>query len=207
MKKNRMMRAASALLVAVLLTTCTISGTFAKYVTEVNASDNARVAAWGFGTTSKIEFDLFDSSYNDTVTASNSDNLIAPGTTKTTKVKLNYAGTVGKPAPEVDYTIDLDVDLANTSIDDGINGNPNIDWFFNGVWFDSWAAMLTAIDGYHEDVQANALPTIANTGIEIGWNWKFSTDATMDSYDTAMGDANPLDTVKLTINLTATQVD
>lgn len=47
MKKNVMMRVASALLVAVLLTTCSISGTFAKYVTQDDASDAARVAKWG----------------------------------------------------------------------------------------------------------------------------------------------------------------
>ena len=43
MKKNVMMRVASALLVAVLLSTCTISGTFAKYVTTSSGNDNAEV--------------------------------------------------------------------------------------------------------------------------------------------------------------------
>ena len=47
MKKNKMMRLASFLLVATLLTTSMISGTFAKYVTEGSASDSARVAKWG----------------------------------------------------------------------------------------------------------------------------------------------------------------
>ena len=46
MKKNRMMRVASALLVAVLLTTCAISGTFAKYVSTATGEDAARVAYW-----------------------------------------------------------------------------------------------------------------------------------------------------------------
>ena len=47
MKKNKMMRLASALLVCVLLSTSVISGTFAKYVTSDTASDSARVAKWG----------------------------------------------------------------------------------------------------------------------------------------------------------------
>jgi len=47
MKKNVMMRVASALLVAVLMTTCAISGTFAKYTTSKTDSDSARVAKWG----------------------------------------------------------------------------------------------------------------------------------------------------------------
>ena len=46
MKKNKMMRLASGLLVAVLLTTSMISGTFAKYVTTESGSDSTRVAKW-----------------------------------------------------------------------------------------------------------------------------------------------------------------
>lgn len=214
MRKNRMMRAASALLVAVLMTTCTISGTFAKYVTEVKASDNARVARWGFGETSTIDFDLFDASYDDSVVASNSDNLIAPGTTKTEMVKLNYAGVGGATAPEVDYKIDLNVVSAETSIADDIKNNSNIKWSFNNTGWVDWDTMITAIEAYTEDVEANALPAIANTGIEIKWKWAFDAEDDIpfaaedkDTLDTSMGDKVSLDTVKLTIALVATQKD
>lgn len=47
MKKNKMMRLASALMVAVLATTCAVGNTFAKYVTKASATDTARVAKWG----------------------------------------------------------------------------------------------------------------------------------------------------------------
>lgn len=47
MKKNRMLRMASALLILTLLTTSVIGGTFAKYVSEGSVSDTARVAKWG----------------------------------------------------------------------------------------------------------------------------------------------------------------
>lgn len=53
MKKNKMMRAASALLIAVLLTTCAVSGTFAKYTTSETGSDTARVAKWGVEVTAE----------------------------------------------------------------------------------------------------------------------------------------------------------
>ena len=46
MKKNRMLRIASVLLVAVLLSTCAISGTFAKYTSTFNGSATATVAKW-----------------------------------------------------------------------------------------------------------------------------------------------------------------
>ncbi len=47
MKKNKMCRLASALLILVLLTTSIVGSTFAKYTTEGSASDTARVAKWG----------------------------------------------------------------------------------------------------------------------------------------------------------------
>lgn len=47
MRKNKMMRTASGLLVATLLTTSVISGTFAKYTTKATGSDSARVAKFG----------------------------------------------------------------------------------------------------------------------------------------------------------------
>ena len=62
MKKNIMMRLSALLLVAVLLTTCVISGTFAKYVTTGTATDSARVAKWGVTVEAKLD-DLFVDEY------------------------------------------------------------------------------------------------------------------------------------------------
>ena len=47
MKKNKFMRLASVMLMLCLITTCAISGTFAKYTTSDSAKDSARVAKWG----------------------------------------------------------------------------------------------------------------------------------------------------------------
>jgi hypothetical protein len=66
MKKNKMMRLASLLLVCVLLTTSVISGTFAKYTTSYTANDTARVAKWGFDQAT-LSFDLFAATYDDSV--------------------------------------------------------------------------------------------------------------------------------------------
>jgi hypothetical protein len=96
MKKNKMMRLASGLLVTTLLTTSIISGTFAKYTTQDSASDTARVAKWGVVLT--VEGDLYGANYlngdqtdANTKTASTSnisvegkqispENVVAPGT-------------------------------------------------------------------------------------------------------------------------------
>ena len=92
MKKNTMMRLASILLVAVLMSTCAISGTFAKYTSEQTATDSARVAKWSFKVgetdiaTTAFVFDLFNTvkdtegaTENDVATAENAT-IIAPGT-------------------------------------------------------------------------------------------------------------------------------
>ena len=43
----RIKRILFTLLVAVMISTCAISGTFAKYVTEATGTDTARVAKFG----------------------------------------------------------------------------------------------------------------------------------------------------------------
>lgn len=117
MKKNRMMRLASGLLVAVLLSTCTISGTFAKYVTEDSASDAARVAKWGV--TVLASGTLFGENYNgystDTTgneisatvknsvdTSISGENIVAPGTENDTGMVLSISG---KPEVATNVTV------------------------------------------------------------------------------------------------------
>jgi len=119
MKKNKMMRIASVLLVAVLISTCAISGTFAKYVTKVSGTDKARVAKWGIVLTLSAG-EVFDTEYithdeaaleagmEVSVKSSNEDKLVAPGTsakdidaeitgkvTGTPEVATRYALTFG----------------------------------------------------------------------------------------------------------------
>ena len=126
MKKNRMMRLASVLLVLTLLSTSVISGTFAKYVTSDTASDTARVAK--FGVVVSASGTLFSDKYVDlaggnvpgstglTVKSSDTDKLVAPGTESATSgLALSVTGT-----PEVKTTLAItpgggneDIYLAN----------------------------------------------------------------------------------------------
>ena len=63
MKKSKSMRAAGALLVATLLSTSAVSGTYAKYVTSDSGSDTARVAK--FGVVVAASGSLFSETYID----------------------------------------------------------------------------------------------------------------------------------------------
>lgn len=118
MKKNKMMRLASVLLVLVMLTTCVISGTFAKYVDQGSASDSARVAKWGivievtgdaafapgYGADDKASTDL-SATATTVLSADSTANVVAPGT----KGDLGAAEITGNP--EVDYHVAVACDL------------------------------------------------------------------------------------------------
>ena len=228
MKKNRMMRVASALLVAVLLSTCAISGTFAKYVSTASGSDSARVAYWGFGLDSSIAInDLFVKAYGSTVASKdNIDDVIAPGTNNFTTFKFAYTNNAveGAEAPEVSYT--FKVDTTGSEIASAIEDNPNIQWALVkvdgtaaipeenssewGTW-DQLMADIAALSGEADGEMTygpNTAPAAFAQGTAwvIAWQWKFSADD-QDEADTAMGNKETLDTVKVVITITATQVD
>lgn len=91
MKNNKMMRAASGLMIAALLTTSMISGTFAKYITQDELNDSARVAKWGvnLGISGNLYGEAYDGTNNTIVTngstatvqsSSAGEKVVAPGT-------------------------------------------------------------------------------------------------------------------------------
>ena len=220
MRKNKMMRAASGLLVAVLLSTCAISGTFAKYTTSANGTDSARVAKWGFtgGSTITIS-DLFKKTYDTTVKSST--DVIAPGTTGSAEFGFTYGGDGSVTAPEVAYK--FNVSTEGSFCDQSIVNNAYIQWKLdNGDW-GTWPALTTAIealDGNKTDdkYEPNTLPTAFSTTGEnkhtVYWKWLYESADTdqnkkdaQDATDTEMGNAAELAKVTLKITVTATQID
>ena len=130
MKKNRMMRLASILLVCVLLTTSVISGTFAKYTTQDSASDSARVAKWGVEL--QVAGNLFGDAYTDAgaITAGDTftvksftstdgvlDDVVAPGTMNEAGFSFSLNGQ-----PEVDGKIVSEVKYQNIFLKEGTYG-------------------------------------------------------------------------------------
>lgn len=114
MKKNKMMRLASVLLVLVMLTTCVISGTFAKYVTADDAHDVARVAKWGIEITatddgdSKTVYEASDPTATEGHISTNQTlKLLAPGTSG----QLVDITISGKPEVAYDVTVAVDLEL------------------------------------------------------------------------------------------------
>lgn len=119
MKKNRCLKIASGLLLLVLVTTCAIGTTLAKYTTGGDAQDSARVAKWGV----KLEMEgdtMFSNEYkmdDDTITVKstsvaegNSDRIVAPGTASNsaTAARFSISGT-----PEVAVKIEVELTVNN----------------------------------------------------------------------------------------------
>ena len=226
MKKNRMMRLASILLVCVLLTTSVISGTFAKYTTTVTALDKAHVAKWGFtGENADINItDLFVNVYAmdaNPAFATNSvvatTDVIAPGTEKSATFFFDYNNTNGTNAPEVAYTLDVNVD--ETLIAESIKENTSITWAVYktgetpayGTW-DDMVKKIEGLDGNQYGV-ANCVPNSVPAALvkdgepvvyTIAWKWDFEGN---DEADTAMGNADNLAEVTVKITIKAEQVD
>ena len=134
MKKNLTKRTGVLLLALVMLTSCFVGGTFAKYVSTVTGSDTARVAKWGVtigpelgtnGAAEGSELALFAKQYatHDKATYSgaysvvSTDYVVAPGTGNVTKddqgnmtgggIKIKLAGT-----PEVAAKIEAQATVA-----------------------------------------------------------------------------------------------
>lgn len=148
MKKNKFMRLASGLLVGTLLTTCAISGTFAKYTTQDDGNDSARVAKWGvelqvvgtlFGENYLKDENTVTSSTDDTKISVESTNLggvVTPDTLDTSDNTVNITNLVApgtkandvfgiklNGVPEVDYKIEASLTAQNVWLKAGSYGH------------------------------------------------------------------------------------
>ncbi len=225
MKKNVMMRLSALLLVAVLLTTCVISGTFAKYVTSGEAGDEARVAKWGVTVTVTGD-EAFGTKYNDAIEAegtkvisANGDNVLAPGTNGT----LGSVTISGAPEVRVSVAVDLTITLTgweirvtDTNSDGDIDEDDDAEFYcplvisdgtttLNGTDYTSAAAFKAAIELL---VDSAAAEVAANTSlarsVTLTWAWAFDVD---DVKDTALGDLATAPTIAAEWTASVTQVD
>ena len=215
MKKNTMMRVASALLVAVLLTTCAISGTFAKYVTSAEAQDSARVAKWGVvvGATGD---EAFAEKYNDAANAAGTkvvssvsgQDVLAPGTNG----NLGGISITGKPEVMVDIAVTADLSLTGWKLDASTEYCPIIftvgstDIKIDGTTIKTVAELEAAVEKAFTDLSATnvAANTDLARSVSITWRWDFAGD---DVKDTQLGNLATAPQISFECEVTVTQVD
>ncbi len=197
MKKNKMMRIASVLLVAVLLSTCAISGTFAKYTSTATATATATVAKWdikldGNAFVNTATFDLAET-WTDTRTATSTDvnvteDYLAPGTEGSFDFTLQNSSDV-----VATYAISLSETLSATP--DGYTEEQfPVEYSVDGS---TWNADITQLE-----LDGTLAIGSAAVTVTVYWRWSYNGN---DVIDTVFGTTNPTVTIDATI--TVTQVD
>lgn len=134
-KKHWTLRAAGLLFALVLITSCFVGGTFAKYVKSVSGTQMARVARFGVEITAK-DNTAFKTTYTTDATGlssviSSDEKVVAPGTGEDDTVTLSITGK-----PEVAVHVELamkeeeimDVFLKNGTYPDLTTANPDDDF-------------------------------------------------------------------------------
>ena len=236
MNRNRLMKASAFLLVSTMATSCFVGSTFAKYVSEGEGEDSARVAKWGVEVT--VTGDGFKTTYGkedpepnvgDTVISSNEEKVVAPGTKGTFGgVKIS-----GKPEVAVKVQTTATVDLSGWNVaDDGefycplvfTVGNTTI----NGLDYSrSTAGGEASFESAIKDAIQKATTKELEAGTDLStvgeditysWEWPFeggtgSAAIQDDELDTLLGD-NAADgdtsndpTIKITVKTTVTQIN
>ncbi len=194
------MRVAGLLLALVLVTSCFVGGTFAKYVTYGGGQEHARVAKFGVkvdaaGDVFAKEYDAKDPTVQDyngqviakSVISSDGDTkLVAPGTAKSDALTVSVTGTP-EVAVKVEYVAHVTFNESLTEPDnwkdkDGhyycplvitVNGTP-----YNGLDYESATdfenAVEGAINGLTKNYPANTdLSQSGSKGVAISWEWPF----------------------------------
>lgn len=209
MKKIKTMRIASILLIAVLMTTCAISGTFAKYVTDATGSDSARVAKWGVSINAGGA--MFAKSENGTTvtnTVLSENNVVAPGMSGTmaaievsgtpeVAVNISHTATVTITGWMLgqEFYCPIVVTVDNTAIN-GLDYN-SADEFARKI--------KEAIDGHSKDYTAGTTLTDADN-VDVSWSWAFNgTGNQTDAKDTLVADVEA--TIEISIKTTVAQIN
>lgn len=215
-KKNVLMRSAGLLLVLVLVTSCFVGSTFAKYTVGGKGENTARVAK--FGVTVTGSGDMFAKEYatddqnvvgtiGKSVVSSDNSKLVAPGTENKDFVAATITGT-----PEVAVRVSYKLDVADLAIDgwnlaDGsfycplvfkIKAADGTNTVISGTGFTDVdkmkAALVNAVAAYTKDYAPGTdLSGQAADTLTISWEWPFETGAEAEKpannvKDTYLGD-------------------
>lgn len=236
MNRNRLMKASAFLLVSTMATSCFVGSTFAKYVSEGEGEDSARVAKWGVevevtgdGFKTIYGKDDINASVGDTVVSSKEEKVVAPGTKGTFGgVKIS-----GKPEVAVNVETIATVDLSGWNVADGDEFYCPLkftvgDTTINGLDYSSRTAggegsfenaIKTAIqEATTKQLEAGTDLSEVGKNITYSWEWPFegsrgdvaSQDDILDTKlgdNAADGDTSNDPTIKITVKTTVTQID
>lgn len=210
------MRVAGLLLALVLVTSCFVGGTFAKYVTSDTGTDSARVAKFGVeitanGTMFAKEYDTDDTNVAGTiaqsVVSSDESKLVAPGTkgnmvsmtltgTPEVAVRVQYAATLtlndNWKGADGKFYCPLQIKIPEYDAETQTWGNVLVD----GTKFDNAEALRREVENrinafsatYAAGTPLNSLTAEDHKAPSVSWEWPFHHDDASDIKDTYLGD-------------------
>lgn len=181
------------LLAAVLVTSYSVSGTYAKYTSTFTSSDTARVAKWAFkingdDVTNTFTFDLFKTAIDANVKEGTAaEAIIAPGTEGSFKIGLANASEVNAKY-SINYTVTKTDNTIPVQFTTAVDGEGNPDWSQASDEFDV------------ADININMGAEAEHT---VYWRWTYEGN---DTTDTTLGSAGTA-TITVAAEVTATQID
>ena len=210
------MRVAGLLLALVLVTSCFVGGTFAKYVTSGRGDDSARVAKFGVkitanGATFANEYATDDKSVVGTiaqsVVSSDGSKLVAPGTegnmvsmtltgTPEVAVRVQYAATLtlndNWKGADGKFYCPLQIKIPEYDAATQTWGNVIVD----GTKFDDAEALRREVENrinafsatYKAGTSLDSLTAEDHKVPSVSWKWPFHHDDASDIKDTYLGD-------------------
>lgn len=237
MKKKNLVKLGSTLVALAMFTSCFMGGTLAKYVTEGEGNDSARVAKWGVNV--EVTGNGFKTTYGkdevnssvgyNTVISSNDDNVIAPGT------KGEFGGIEITGIPEVAVKIETKATVKLSGWNVGDEGEFYCPLVFkigekniNGLDYSSSTAggegsfenaIKTAIqEATSKEFDPKTDLSTVGEDVTYSWEWPFK-----DAKGTAANQSDELDTllgnnaadgidgndpkISITVTTTVTQID
>ena len=174
-----------ALVLAVVLTGFSVSGTYAKYTTAFESeTDTAKIAVWDikFNDESKttadktFTFNLFDEDTNKVVaTKDNGDLIIAPGSKGSAKFKVTNAS-------DVDATLKITFESSHSDL---------LSYTIKkGESADQTVGEPTKNLASFSDLNSVELAKGASETYTIEWEWKYYESSDEDEADTTLGEAS-----------------
>ncbi len=231
--KNKFMRAAVILMALVLMTSCFVGGTFAKYVTAGNAEDSARVAKFGVIISASdeafsSEYETDDKEYSGELSVRSTEKVLAPGTSG------NFATIELLGTPEVAVEVNYEVEIsasdswANESGELYFPVNININGIvFVGSAYNSLESMMGDINRYIEE-NYTAIQYAPGTNLgelrsdvtdfNVSWSWDYTVNPGYlqinakqnDIDDTYLGDQaakGNAPEIEVIVKVTVSQID
>ena len=206
MKRNTILRVSAILLVLTLLSTCVISGTFAKYTTSADANDDARIAKWGVVVEATAE--AFTENDDDTVISFVSgENVLAPGTDG------NLCGLTisGQPEVAVEIAATAELELTDWAVD-GAYYCPLVitvgtTEFKGNDYADAEAFEKAVEDAIVAEIAVASVDPNTNLADSVAVTWAWAYEGNDDVKDTALGNAAAPATISIAVSVTVTQID